>query len=1254
MPMVDRKVHDLRAELTSDKKDPRYQRKKVAMKKVVANMTMGNDMSPLFREVIACMGIPDLEVKKMVYLFLINYARARAEIANHAASSFEDDVNDANPLIRAMAIRTMGYIYVERVIEGLIDPLRHCLRDRDPYVRKTAAMAVLKLYMFDRSLVEEERFLDMLKDLLADSNPSVVANAVAALTEVSERSPHIKLKLNMKIAGKLITALNECNEWGQIYIIESLMYVTPQSSDDAETVIERILPRLQHGNSGVVLACVKVIAYMMNYVAQVEVLEPILRKLSPPLVTLLNSGPEVQFITLRNIQLLLQRWPTVLQNQLRAFFCKYDDPIYVKLAKLEVILSLTTEENARVMLTELTEYATEIDIDFVRKAVRSIGRIAIKIELAADRCVHALLGLIQTKVSYVVQEAIIVLRDIFRKYPNRYESTIGALCDNLDTLDEPEARAAMIWIIGQYSDRIENSDEVLGKFLETFLDDPAEVQLALLTAIVKLFIKRPTAGQDLVPKVLKWATEDVDSPDIRDRGFIYWRLLSTDPEMARAVVLSERPEISAEGERLDMPLLEELLLQIGSLASIHRKPPTTFIPFAKRRVLGASPALTRLTIAPPPVSRLPRSSTVPAGQPAAKPADGSQGADAQAPATSRSNSAHLSSSLLDVGGAGAAAGQSNPYISDVTPGPMPNNDAVLIDLMSMDYDEDPGQSDMAIGTGGMYGFNANFGTSGMNLASLDMVSAGSSTGASGSRGGHADTSGWIIGGNRSGASGAAPDSQMLNSAFDAAGLDALSNIPTSASSAAATWSAATWSAGNRSPAPELTRQFTSAFDLAAAGSAPGLAPAAPVRSMTAPTAHLAGLANSGSQQGSSRLVASPPSMAATSTSPFGMSPFGMSPFPQALSPESATFAARNSADPFYASSSFTTPTSAHPLLSSGAGSEFASAPSLPTADPLWGLAKSASLPPESAAAAAAAVYTSAVALPATSAAFAGTATSAAHQRDMNELAAKMHNTALFGGLGGQTGNGASGGAAGSEAAVSANAPYVPARRVLLEAQQAQGLEILGTFARRGGQIQMDLSFGNKSGMAIGDFAIQFNKNTFGIMPSAALGVGMLAPMSATETSLPLVVGGPTMAMQPPTNIQIAVKSTAGIFYFQTQYSLHILLEESGRCDQGLFLRMWKTIPESGQGVHTIHGLRFASMEDMCNKLNMNNVFTVAQRSVGGATHFYTTSKLCDGSMFFSEIKVADNLQIAVVTTRSSNVHAIGLYQAAVSDICTAA
>jgi AP-2 complex subunit beta-1 len=49
-------------------------------------------------------------------------------------------------------------------------------------------------------------------------------------------------------------------------------------------------------------------------------------------------------------------------------------------------------------------------VDFVRKAVRSIGRLAVKIESAAQRCIAALIELIETKVNYVVQEAIVVIK----------------------------------------------------------------------------------------------------------------------------------------------------------------------------------------------------------------------------------------------------------------------------------------------------------------------------------------------------------------------------------------------------------------------------------------------------------------------------------------------------------------------------------------------------------------------------------------------------------------------------------------------------------------------------------------------------------------------------------------------------------------------------------------------------------------------------------------------------------------------------
>jgi len=244
--------------------------------------------------------------------------------------------------------------------------------------------------------------------------------------------------------------------------------------------------------------------------------------------------------------------------------------------------------------TDSNRYATEIDVDFVRKSVRAIGKLAIKIAPAAQLCISTLLSLVSTKVSYIVQEATVVIRNIFRKYPNQYESIISTLCENLDSLDEPEAKAAMIWVIGQYADRIEDSDVLLEDFLDSFQEETHEVQLALLTATVKLFIQRPTRGSALVPKVLKWATEETDNPDLRDRGYMYWRLLSSAPEEAKKVVMGEKPAITAEeSEKLDPGTLEEMCLNVGTLATVYLKPVNQVFRSARPRRIVDSPALQR-------------------------------------------------------------------------------------------------------------------------------------------------------------------------------------------------------------------------------------------------------------------------------------------------------------------------------------------------------------------------------------------------------------------------------------------------------------------------------------------------------------------------------------------------------------------------------------------------------------------------------------------------------------------------------------
>jgi AP-1 complex subunit beta-1 len=109
------------------------------------------------------------------------------------------------------------------------------------------------------------------------------------------------------------------------------------------------------------------------------------------------------------------------------------------------------------------------------------------------------------------------------------------------------------------------------------MEEFTQTQLQILTAVVKLFLKRPSSNQGLVQTVLQAATAENDNPDIRDRAYVYWRLLSGDLEIAKNIVLSQKPAITTTVTSLSPTLLEQLLGELSTLASVYHRPPESFV-----------------------------------------------------------------------------------------------------------------------------------------------------------------------------------------------------------------------------------------------------------------------------------------------------------------------------------------------------------------------------------------------------------------------------------------------------------------------------------------------------------------------------------------------------------------------------------------------------------------------------------------------------------------------------------------------------
>jgi vesicle coat complex subunit len=550
--------------------------RKQACRRVLNLMRAGENVQALFSSVLRCVRTSDLELKKLAYLYLVSYSSHEPEQAIMAVNTFVQDAQDANPLVRALAARTMCRIRLESVAEHMVVPLKRCLRDADPYVRKTAAFGIAKLYDVIPEAVENAQLFAELLALLRDDNPMVVTNAVAAIGEINERRTAPIFALTAETIPPLISTLNASTDWCQAALLDALIRYVPETPEDASFFIDRLIPLLKNHNPAVIVAAFRGIFVFMGP-SRRDPLE-LFPLVLPPFVTLVsNAAYELQYVVLRTLSLFIQKYPSALTREIRVFFCKYNDPAYIKMEKLDIIMSLCNLSNAQLVLNELNEYSNAVDVAFVQKSIRCIGQIAIRMEVGAPKCLDILVGLVNGRAEYAVTEAIIVFCDILRKYPGKFESVLINVVQNLDKIKEPRAKVAGLWILGEYCHIIEHVDLLLDPFLDTFHDEPPLVQLQVLSSLVKLFLDKPDATRDQLQFALTQATRDGTVPDVRNRALVYWRLLSLDQQTAKSVICFGKETLLDSGVRFDDAVLDELIRNMGSVAGVLHIVPADFV-----------------------------------------------------------------------------------------------------------------------------------------------------------------------------------------------------------------------------------------------------------------------------------------------------------------------------------------------------------------------------------------------------------------------------------------------------------------------------------------------------------------------------------------------------------------------------------------------------------------------------------------------------------------------------------------------------
>uniref|UniRef100_A0A7M4ECI9 AP-3 complex subunit beta n=1 Tax=Crocodylus porosus TaxID=8502 RepID=A0A7M4ECI9_CROPO len=587
---------DLKEMLDSNKDSLKLE----AMKRIVAMIARGKNASDLFPAVVKNVACKNIEVKKLVYVYLVRYAEEQQDLALLSISTFQRGLKDPNQLIRASALRVLSSIRVPIIVPIMMLAIKEAASDMSPYVRKTAAHAIPKLYSLDSD--QKDQLIEVIEKLLADKTTLVAGSVVMAFEEVCPE----RIDLIHKNYRKLCNLLIDVEEWGQVVIINMLtryartQFLSPNQNEslleenaekafygsdeedakddkteaaslvkrkpyvmdpDHRLLLRNTKPLLQSRNAAVVMAVAQLYFHLAPK-AEVGVI-------AKALVRLLRSHSEVQYVVLQNVATMSIKRRGMFEPYLKSFYIRSTDPTQIKILKLEVLTNLANETNISTILREFQTYIRSMDKDFVAATIQAIGRCATNIGKVRDTCLNGLVQLLSNRDELVVAESVVVIKKLLQMQPSQHSEIIKHMAKLTDNIQVPMARASILWLIGEYCEHVPKiAPDVLRKMAKSFTNEEDIVKLQVINLAAKLYLTNSKQSKLLTQYVLNLAKYD-QNYDIRDRArFIRQLIVPTEKsgalnKYAKKLFLAQKPAPILESSFKDRDHF-----QLGSLSHL--------------------------------------------------------------------------------------------------------------------------------------------------------------------------------------------------------------------------------------------------------------------------------------------------------------------------------------------------------------------------------------------------------------------------------------------------------------------------------------------------------------------------------------------------------------------------------------------------------------------------------------------------------------------------------------------------------------
>lgn len=238
---------------------------------------------------------------------------------------------------------------------------------------------------------------------------------------------------------------------------------------------------------------------------------------------------------------------------------------------MEIMHELATKKNTKKILNEFYEYHKELNSDFVKIALKYIYRIALRVKSEAPHAVTIYKKILEklNEGSEYFNDIAIGASIIIRALPKVKGGTelVKELSKKYKMLREQESIVGFLWLLGEYCEKVEESGKILGHFSENFFTQTSAVQLQILNSGIKMYLNEIEPIDEVLQELLQRISDKSTSPDLRDRGYIYWRLLYQSPEKASEVIFEEIPAINIDEDEEDEELIQHLITKGGTISS---------------------------------------------------------------------------------------------------------------------------------------------------------------------------------------------------------------------------------------------------------------------------------------------------------------------------------------------------------------------------------------------------------------------------------------------------------------------------------------------------------------------------------------------------------------------------------------------------------------------------------------------------------------------------------------------------------------